>query len=274
MKPIVEAGHVPTISPMGNLPDASATWSSTWRPFWQKIRAMKPWLDPGYDEVAEKERIVSAAADERDPQGGALHHVRLLRLGVQLDGVRPGVPRAGRARQGHPLRRRRPRPGRHRAAERLQPGARDLGLHAVLLLQRALPEGRRPARRDRQARRGVDQAEASTTTWARSTRSGSSRSAETTGWLRETELVPKTQGIARRDQGDRLRAEAREARGKVPPPFPPHVAEDVDEARALHDLVKQQGRDGAARDRPGRERRSAMSRAQCSRPTRSSARQE
>jgi hypothetical protein len=31
----------------------------------------------------------------------------------------------------------------------------------------------------------------------------------------------------------------------VPPPFPPHVAEDVDEARDLYKLVKEQGRDGA-----------------------------
>ena len=35
-------------------------------------------------------------------------------------------------------------------------------------------------------------------------------------------------------------------RGKVPPPFPPHVAKDVKEARALHDLVRTQGREGAA----------------------------
>ena len=34
--------------------------------------------------------------------------------------------------------------------------------------------------------------------------------------------------------------------GKVPLPFPPHVAEDVKESRALYDLVKEQGRDGAA----------------------------
>jgi hypothetical protein len=34
-------------------------------------------------------------------------------------------------------------------------------------------------------------------------------------------------------------------KGKVPPPFPPHVAEGVKESRALYDLVKQQGRDGA-----------------------------
>ena len=35
--------------------------------------------------------------------------------------------------------------------------ARHLGVHALLLLQRALPQGRRPARRDREARRRGDQ---------------------------------------------------------------------------------------------------------------------
>src|SRR5215212_9173093 len=28
-------------------------------PFWGKIRAVKPWLDPGYDAISEKERIAS-----------------------------------------------------------------------------------------------------------------------------------------------------------------------------------------------------------------------
>ena len=35
-------------------------------------------------------------------------------------------------------------------------------------------------------------------------------------------------------------------RGKVPPPGPIHVAAEVDEARALYNLVKEQGLDGAA----------------------------
>ena len=70
------------------------------------------------------------------------------------------------------------------------------------------------------------------------------RSAETTGWLRETELVPKTQGVvsAVKEIGFALNLARR---GKVPPPFPPHVAKDVKEARLLHELVKQQGREGA-----------------------------
>src|SRR5437870_3428415 len=69
-------------------------------------------------------------------------------------------------------------------------------------------------------------------------------SAKTTGWLRETELVPKTQGIvsAIKQTGFALQL-ARH--GKVPPPFPPHVAGKVRESRALYDLVKTQGRDGA-----------------------------
>ena len=35
-------------------------------------------------------------------------------------------------------------------------------------------------------------------------------------------------------------------RGKVPLPFPPHVARDVEESRKLYELVKVQGVDGAA----------------------------
>src|SRR5258707_8343780 len=58
MRPIVDAGHVPTISAMGNMPIVKDLVVDM-TPFWSKIRAMKPWLQPGYDEVREKERIVS-----------------------------------------------------------------------------------------------------------------------------------------------------------------------------------------------------------------------
>jgi succinate dehydrogenase / fumarate reductase iron-sulfur subunit len=68
-------------------------------------------------------------------------------------------------------------------------------------------------------------------------------SAKTTGWLRETELVPKTQGIAKSVKEVKF-ALGLLRHGKVPPPFPPHVAKDVGEARALYDLVQEQGREG------------------------------
>jgi succinate dehydrogenase / fumarate reductase iron-sulfur subunit len=70
-------------------------------------------------------------------------------------------------------------------------------------------------------------------------------SAKTTGWLRETELVPKTQGIVSAIKQVKF-AMSLARRGKVPPPIPPHVAEGVKESRALWNLVKEQGRDGAA----------------------------
>jgi hypothetical protein len=70
-------------------------------------------------------------------------------------------------------------------------------------------------------------------------------SAKTTGWLRETELVPKTQGVLSAIKETKF-ALGLLRRGKVPPPGPIHVAAEVDEARALYDLVKEQGRDGAA----------------------------
>ena len=78
-------------------------------------------------------------------------------------------------------------------------------------------------------------------------------SAKTTGWLRETELVPKTQGIVDVDQGDRSSRWASRKHGKVPPPFPPHVAER--RGRGARALRPRQGAGSRRRrrDRPGRE---------------------
>ena len=58
MYDIAKSGHVPVISPMGNMPVIKDLVVDM-DPFWGKIRAMKPWLDPGYEEPLEKERIVS-----------------------------------------------------------------------------------------------------------------------------------------------------------------------------------------------------------------------
>ena len=69
-------------------------------------------------------------------------------------------------------------------------------------------------------------------------------SAKTTGWLRETELVPKTQGVVKAIKEIKF-AMSLLPKGKVPPPFPPHVAAEVHESRELYDLVKQQDRGGA-----------------------------
>ena len=197
MKPIVEAGHVPTIAPMGNMPVLKDLVVDM-APFWDKIRAMKPWLDPGYDEVAEKERIVS------QQQMNAIHKERSASCAAAASrsATRWSPTRSSSGRRRSPRAIRFVGDPRDQAEsqrlERVQPGARDLGLHALLFLQRALPEGRRPARRDRQARRGVDQAEGIDHDMGAKHAKWFVKSAETTGWLRETELVPKTQGSSKR----------------------------------------------------------------------------
>jgi hypothetical protein len=70
------------------------------------------------------------------------------------------------------------------------------------------------------------------------------RSTETTGWLRETELVPKTQGIVSSVKQMKF-AMNLVAHNKAGLSFPPHVAKDVGEARGLHKLVQEQDRQGA-----------------------------
>jgi hypothetical protein len=69
-------------------------------------------------------------------------------------------------------------------------------------------------------------------------------SAKTTGWLRETELVPKTQGVVSAIKETKFALNLFR-RGKVPLPFPPHVADRIHEARGLYDIVRNEGRRGA-----------------------------
>ena len=116
-------------------------------------------------------------------------------------------------------------------------------MHALLLLQQRCPKGVDP--RDAIAKLGAE-----------SIKHGIDRdmgakhakwfvtSAKTTGWLRETELVPKTQGVARPIKQMKFAMSMRQK--ARPPPFPPHVAKDVEESRPLYNIVKQQGREGPA----------------------------
>src|ERR1700710_2219821 len=54
-----EAGEIPTISAMGNLPIVKDLVVDM-DPFWEKFKAMKPYLQPGYDRPEDgKEYLVS-----------------------------------------------------------------------------------------------------------------------------------------------------------------------------------------------------------------------
>ena len=243
MKPIVDAGHVPVISAMGNLPIVKDLVVDM-APFWEKFLAMKPWLDPGYDEAPEKERIVS------QQRMNAIHKESLcINCGCCVsecnsmesdpEFLGPQALAKGFRFVGDP---------RDQAAvERLETYNSEHGIwdctRCYFCTERCP--------------KGVDPRDAIAKLGAESIRLGIDRdmgakhakwfvnSAKTTGWLRETELVPKTQGVISAIKQTRFAIDLAR-HGKVPPPVPPHVAENVDEARRLYDLVKLQGRDGAA----------------------------
>ena len=56
---LVADGHVPVVSALGNLPVVKDLVVDM-EPFWGKIRAVTPWLEPGYSDPGETEHVVNA----------------------------------------------------------------------------------------------------------------------------------------------------------------------------------------------------------------------
>jgi succinate dehydrogenase iron-sulfur subunit len=244
MLPIVEAGHVPVISAMGNLPIVKDLVVDM-GPFWQKMRAMKPWLQPGYLEAPEeKEFHVSPAETEVIHKealcincGCCVSECNSMESDPEFLGpaaLAKGMRFVGDARDEATI-------------ERLEAYNSEHGIWdctRCYFCQERCPKGVDP--RDAIAKLGAESIKhgidhdmgAKHAKWFVT-------SAKTTGWLRETELVPKTQGVVSSIKQTKF-AMSLARRGKVPLPFPPHVAEHVDQARGLYNLVKEQGRDGAA----------------------------
>ncbi len=173
MKPIVDSGHVPVISAMGNMPVLKDLVVDM-GPFWSKIRAHEAVARDGLrGDPGEGVRRL-AGADEPDPQGGALHHVRLLRLRVQLDGVRSRVlrarPRSRRASASSATRATVPRSSASR------PTTTSTGSGTARAATSATSAAPRASTRATRSRSSAPSrsASASTATWARSTPSGSS----------------------------------------------------------------------------------------------------
>jgi succinate dehydrogenase / fumarate reductase iron-sulfur subunit len=240
---IAQSGHVPVISAMGNLPIVKDLVVDM-DPFWSKMRAMKPWLQPGYEEPPDaKEFVVS------QERMNVVHKESLCincgccvsecnSMEADPDFLGPAALAKGMRFVGDP------RDGAK--VERLEEYNSEHGIWdctRCYFCQERCPKGVDP--RDAIAKLGAESVKegidrdmgAKHAKWF-------VKSAETTGWLRETELVPKTQGIVSSIAQMKF-AMGLARRGKVPPPFPPHVAENVKEARALHDIVKGQGRGGA-----------------------------
>jgi succinate dehydrogenase / fumarate reductase iron-sulfur subunit len=242
MKPIVESGHEPVISPMGNMP-VLKDLAVDMGPFWSKIKAMQPWLQTGYEEFPDKEFVVSPKELEPIKKealcimcGCCVSECNSMESDPEFFG--PAALAKGFRFVGDP---------RDRASiERLEAYSDEHGIWdctRCYFCNQRCPKGVDP--RDAIAKLG---AEAMSQGIDRDMGAKHAKwfvhSAKTTGWLRETELVPKTQGMVAAVKEAKF-AISLAKHGKVPLPFPPHVAENVKQARALHEVVRLQGRSGA-----------------------------
>jgi len=240
---VVADGHVPVISAMGNLPIVKDLVVDM-DPFWQKMRAIQPYLSPRLDRATEKENIVPQERMDVIHKeslcincGCCVSECNSMESDPDFLGpaaLAKGFRFVGDARDGATI-------------ERLERYSEEHGIWDCTRCYFC----------NERCPKGVDPRDAIAKLGAEAMKAGIDRdmgakhakwfvtSAKTTGWLRETELVPKTQGIVKAIKEIKF-AMSLLPKGKVPPPFPPHVAADVGESRALFDLVKDQGRDGAA----------------------------
>src|SRR3954470_20234007 len=244
MYDVAQAGRVPVISAMGNLPIVKDLVVDM-GPFWEKFRSVDPYLQPGYEEPPDgKEYRIS------QQRMNAIHKEALCincgccvsecnAMEADPDFLGPQALAKGMRFVGDP---------RDAATvERLEDYNSENGIW----------ECTRCYFCNERCPKGVDPRDAIAKLGAESMKHGIARdmgakhakwfvkSAMPTGWLRETELVPKTQGIIEAIKQTKFAIQLAK-HGKVPLPFPPHVAKDVKESRALYDIVMHQRRRGAA----------------------------
>jgi succinate dehydrogenase / fumarate reductase iron-sulfur subunit len=245
MKPFVEAGHVITVAPMGNLPVIKDLVVDM-EPFWRKIRAVKPYLDDHDEDAGEKEWRV------RPEQQEAIHKESLcIMCGCcvsECNSMESDPDFLG--------------PAALAKAYRFVGDVRDLdardrlrdlnGAHGIWDCTRCYFCNQR-------CPKGVDPRDAIAKLGAESFVEGMTRdegakharvfvdSTYRGGYLRETELVPKTIGpIAAVLEVPHAIALARA--GKVPNPLAPHKAKDNDEVRRLWKLLELEAK-GRPRER-------------------------
>ena len=243
MYEIARSGHVPVVSAMGNLPIVKDLVVDM-DPFWAKFKAMKPYLQPGYEQPLDgREHVIS------QERMNVIHKESLcINCGccvsecnawdAEPEFLGPQALAKGMRFVGDP-----------RDAAKVERLDEYSGQHGIWECTRCYFCNER-------CPKGVDPRDAIAKLGAEAMNEGIDRdmgakhanwfvtSAKTTGWLRETELVPKTQGIVSSIKEMKF-AMGLAKHGKVPLPFPPHVAEGVKESRALYDLVKEQDRQGA-----------------------------
>jgi succinate dehydrogenase iron-sulfur subunit len=241
---MAQAGHVPVVSAMGNLPVVKDLVVDM-DPFWAKFRAVDPYLRPDSEETPDgREHVVS------QKRLNVIHKESLcINCGacvsecnaMEADPAFLGPQALARSMRfvGDP-----------RDGAKLERLKSVSGKNGVWQCTRCYFCNER-------CPKGVDPRDAIAKLGAEAVKEGIDRdmgakhakwfvtSARTTGWLRETELVPHTQGIVESIRQTRFALKLLRV-GKVPTPFPPHVAKNVGEAKELYGLVREQGRSGYA----------------------------
>jgi succinate dehydrogenase / fumarate reductase iron-sulfur subunit len=240
MYDIAQAGEVPVISPMGNLP-VIRDLVVDMDPFWAKYRAVKPWVEgsppaDGKETVISQERMDVVAKESLCINCGCcVSECNAMESSPEFLG--PQALAKAMQLVGDP-----------RDTQKTQRLEAVGGEHGIWECTRCYFCNER-------CPKGVDPRDAIAKLGAESIKEGIDSdmgakhakwfvtSARTTGWLREAELVPKTQGLVETIKQVRFALDLAK-HGKVPPPFPPHAAKRVNESQRLHDLVRIQGRDG------------------------------
>ncbi len=243
MYDIAQAGHVPVVSAMGNLPVVKDLVVDM-DPFWAKFRAVDPSLrsgvvpEDGRENVVSQERMNVIHKESLCINCGCcVSECNAMESSPEFLGpqaLAKGMRFVGDPRDTDKVARLRSMSGEHGiwectrcyfCTERCPKGVDPRDAIAKLGAE-ALKEG---IDRDLGAKHAK---------WFVT-------SARTTGWLRETELVPKTQGVIEAIKQTRFALDLAR-HGKVPPPFPRHTAKDVGESKQLYKLVRSQGRNGYA----------------------------
>jgi succinate dehydrogenase / fumarate reductase iron-sulfur subunit len=239
MKKFVDAGHRITVSPMGNLPVIKDLVVDM-APFWQKIRAVKPYLDTKDVDVPAKEwRVTQEASDQIHKEslcilcGCCVSECNSMESDPEFLGpaaLAKAYRFVGDARDQD-------------TRERL----RDLnGAHGIWDCTRCYFCNQRCPKH-------VDPRDAIAKLGAESFKEGFTRdegakhakvfvdSTYKGGYLRETELVPKTIGPINAIKDIPFALQLARA-GKVPNPLSPHKAKDNDEVKRLWKLLEKEAK--------------------------------
>jgi succinate dehydrogenase / fumarate reductase iron-sulfur subunit len=245
MAPIAREGRVPVISPMGNLPVVKDLVVDM-EPFWDKFRAVKPWLEEDDHPPVKEWRVQQEELDRIMKEalciqcGCCVSECNSMQ--ADPDFLGPAALAKGAKFVGD-------------VRDRDRKGRLELynGPHGVWDCTRCYfcnercPKGVDP--RDAIAKIGAEiYSEGMLSDKGARHAQVFDMSTRATGYLLETALVPYTDPLKAMD----VKFAMQMARaGKVPNPLKPHRAKKLDEVRKLHKLLKTQEKDTRAEKRAG-----------------------